>query len=253
MKYIHLLLLLGLLTSCANNNEELSVSQIVDKAIKNAGGERYENAEIDFVFRNIKYKSIRNGGEYQLERKLQDSLGNEVHDILNNEGFKRLMNDSLVKVSDSMKVVYGNSVNSVHYFAQLPFGLNDSAVNKQLIGKDSIAGREYYEVKVTFSENGGGTDHEDEYMYWIDTQNFEVDYLAYNFEENDGGVRFRKAFNHRIIEGIRFVDYENYKYEDIYIPLKSLDSLYEKRELDLLSLIETKSVNVELTPKKDRS
>lgn len=253
MKYISLLLVLVLFASCANNNEKLTVNQIVDKAIENAGGERYKNAEIEFTFRNTKYKSTRNGGEYQLERMMQDSLGNEVHDILNNEGFTRLVNGSIVKVPDSMKVAYGNSVNSVHYFAQLPFGLNDSAVNKELIGKDSIAGREYYEIKVTFSENGGGTDHEDEYMYWIDTQNYEVDYLAYNFEENDGGVRFRKAFNHRIIEGIRFVDYENYKYEDIYIPLKSLDSLYEKRELDLLSLIETKNVKVDLTPKKDRS
>ncbi|MBT8296218.1 MAG: deoxyribose-phosphate aldolase, partial [Gramella sp.] len=124
------------------------------------------------------------------------------------------------------------------------YGLNAEAANKELIGKDTIAGREYYEVKVTFSENGGGTDHEDEYLYWIDIKNFEVDYLAYNFEENGGGVRFRKAFNHRVVEGIRFVDYENYKYKDIHFPLENMDSLFEKRELDLLSVIETKNIKV---------
>ena len=253
MKYISFLLVIILFASCNQNKEELTASDIVNKAIENAGGDRYKNAEIEFTFRNIDYKSNRNGGEYQLERTMTDSLGNNIHDILNNEGFKRLVNDSVVKVPDSMAVAYGNSVNSVHYFAQLPFGLNAPAANKELIGKDSIAGREYYEIMVTFSENGGGTDHEDEYMYWIDTKNYEVDYLAYNFEENDGGVRFRKAFNHRIIEGIRFVDYENYKYEDITVPLKSLDSLYEKRELDLLSLIETKNVKVKLGPDKSRS
>ena len=246
MKYVSLLLFVVLFASCGEENKKLTASEIVNNAIKNAGGERYENAEIDFVFRNIEYKSKREGGKYNYQRRMTDSAGNNIQDVLDNNGFQRFVNDSLKEIPDSLKVAYGNSVNSVHYFVQLPFGLNAEAANKELLGKDSIAGREYYEVKVTFSENGGGTDHEDEYLYWIETKNFEVDYLAYNFEENDGGVRFRKAFNHRIIEGIRFVDYENYKYEDISTPLEKLDSLYEKRELDLLSVIETKDVRVKL-------
>ncbi|WP_026933945.1 DUF6503 family protein [Christiangramia echinicola] len=246
MKYVSLLLFVVLFASCGEDNKKLTANEIVNNAIKNAGGERYENAEIDFVFRNIRYKSKREGGKYNYQRRMTDSAGNNIQDVLDNEGFQRFVNDSLREIPDSLKVAYGNSVNSVHYFVQLPYGLNADAANKELLGKDSIAGREYYEVKVTFSEDGGGTDHEDEYLYWIETENFEVDYLAYNFIENEGGVRFRKAFNHRIIEGIRFVDYENYKYEDISIPLEKLDSLYEKRELDLLSVIETKDVKVKL-------
>ena len=246
MRYIPFFLVLFLVASCSEEKKELTAEEIINKAIENAGGERYKNAEIEFVFRNKDYRSSRAGGKFQLERRFNDSLGNNIQDVLNNDGFDRFVNDSLVQVQDSLKLAYGNSVNSVHYFVQLPFGLNAEAANKELIGKDSISGREYYEVKVTFSENGGGTDHEDEYLYWIDTQNFEVDYLAYNFEVNGGGMRFRKAFNHRIIEGIRFVDYENYKYEDLSTPLKALDSLYEKRELELLSLIETKDIKVNL-------
>lgn len=253
MKYAYFLILLIFFASCEEQREMLTANQIVDRAIENAGGERYKNAEIDFQFRNREYKSRREGGKFRFERKMKDSLGNNIHDILDNDGLQRLVNDTVVQLADSLVVPIGNSVNSVHYFVHLPFGLNAEAANKELIGKDSIAGREYYEVKVTFSENGGGTDHEDEYMYWIDTENYEVDYLAYNFEENGGGVRFRKAFNHRIIEGIRFVDYENYKYENNQVPLKTLDSLYEKRELDLLSLIETKNVKVKLNPEDKRS
>jgi len=199
-------------------------------------------------FRKNEYKSIRQGGKFQLERFIKDSTGNKIRDILNNDGLQRLVNDSVTKLQDSLILPVGNSINSVHYFVHLPFGLNDPAANKELIGKDSIAGREYYEVKVKFAEEGGGTDHEDEYLYWIDTQNFEVDYLAYNFEVNGGGMRFRKAFNHRIIAGIRFVDYENYKYEKLSTPLHKLDSLYEKRELELLSLIETRDVKVNPEP-----
>ena len=129
---------------------------------------------------------------------------------------------------------------------QLPVGLNDAAVNKELMGKDSIDNKEYYEIKVTFDEEGGGEDHEDVYMYWIGTQNYQVDYLAYSFEVNEGGLRFRKAYNPRTIEGIRFVDYENYKMDNLSTSLDTLDDLYESRQLELLSKIETKNIEVEL-------
>ena len=233
-----------LFSSCSEEKKELTANEIIDKAIQNAGGNRYENAEIEFIFRKKEYKSKRQAGKFQLERVGLDSVGNRVRDILTNDGLERQINDTTTKLQDSLILPVGNSINSVHYFVHLPYGLNAPAANKKLIGKDSIAGREYYEIKVQFAEEGGGTDHEDEYLYWIDTQNFEVDYLAYNFDVNGGGIRFRKAFNHRIIEGIRFVDYENYKYEELSTPLHKLDSLYEKRELDLLSLIETKDVKV---------
>lgn len=246
MRYISIIVITILLVSCGQNNRDLTADEIVTKAIENAGGERYKNAEIDFVFRKREYKSKREGGKFQLERIMTDSTGNKVRDVLDNEGLERYVNDRVVQLSDSMKTVYGNSVNSVHYFVQLPFGLNADAANKKLIGKDSIGDREYYEIKVTFSENGGGSDHEDEYLYWIDTENFKVDYLAYNFVTNDGGIRFRKAYNPRVIQGIRFVDYQNYKYEELTTPLSRLDSLYEARELELLSLIETEDVEVNL-------
>ncbi len=244
MRSISFIVCLFLIVSCGNKNEELTAEMIVDKAIEKAGGENYEKAEIDFNFRNRKYRSIREGGKFRLERIMTDSTGNKINDVLDNEGLKRFINDSSVTLNDTLITPIGNSVNSVHYFVQLPYGLNASAASKELVGKDSIGNREYYEVKVTFSENGGGTDHEDEYMYWIDTQTFEVDYLAYNFETNDGGIRFRRAYNPRIIGGIRFVDYENYKYEDLSTPLRKLDSLFEKRELDLVSMIETKDIQV---------
>lgn len=244
MKKIGFLLIAIFFVCCSDEKEDLTAQSIVDKAIASAGGDRYENVEIDFVFRKKAYKSIREGGRYSFQRKMKDSLGNEIQDVLDNDGFKRTVNDSVVKVADSLITPISNSVNSVHYFVHLPYGLNAPAARKQLIGKDSVAGKEYYEVKVTFEENGGGTDHEDEYMYWIDTNNFQVDYLAYNFETNDGGIRFRKAYNPRLIEGIRFVDYENYKYEDLSTPLKQLDSLYSLKQLELLSIIETRDIEV---------
>ncbi|APG59977.1 DUF6503 family protein [Christiangramia salexigens] len=246
MRYLFTVIIAFFLLSCGEEQQEITAGKVVDNAIANAGGEKYKKAEIEFIFRKHQYKSTRNGGEFKLERITSDTTGKITHDILDNEGLRRYVNDSATTLPDSLVAPIGNSINSVHYFVQLPFGLNAEAANKKLIGKDSIAGKEYYEVMVTFSEDGGGTDHEDEYMYWIDTKDFQVDYLAYNFVVNKGGIRFRKAFNPRRVEGIRFVDYENYKYSNLDTPLHKLDSLFQKGELEYLSTIRTEDVKVKI-------
>ncbi len=246
MKYLQILLVLLLLVSCEKGNE--NAQEIVDKAIEKAGGKKYENAEISFEFRNRKYRSIRKGGEFRLERFQQDTLLGAIRDVLDNKGFSRYLGDNLMKLPDSLSTAYTNSVNSVHYFMELPYGLNDPAVNKKLLGKDSIEGRQYYEIKVTFDKKGGGEDHQDEYLYWINTENYTVDFMAYNYETDGGGVRFRKAVNPRYIKGIRFVDYLNYGYNDLNVELSKLDSLYEADQLFKVSSIRNKNIEVNLNP-----
>ena len=247
MKKAILFLSIILFFGCKSEKQELTAEQIVDKAIEAAGGSKYENAQISFRFRDYEYESSRKNGDYSLKRSFRDSLGRNVEDELTNAEFTRKINDSVVQLSASLSGVYSNSVNSVHYFFQLPFGLNSEAVIKEKSGKDSIASKEYHKIKVTFRQEGGGTDYEDTYMYWIGTEDFLVDFLAYNYETNDGGVRFRKAINPRVINGIRVVDYENYKYSDKEIELSKLDSLYEAGKLEKVSEIINENVNISST------
>ena len=237
--------------SCVENKEvktqqkELSAQAIIDKAIAVSCQGNCDHATIEFIFRNRIYKSKRNHGDYLLERFKTDSLA-VIHDVLSNSGLKRYINDSLVVVPDSIAVKIGDGVNSVLYFAQLPYGLNSDAVHKKLLGEDDINGKTYYEIEVTFSEEGGGTDFDDRFVYWIHKENFTVDFLAYRYATNGGGMRFREAYNVRTIKGIRFVDYNNYKPESLEIKLENLDKLFEKGELKLLSKIETEDVKVEI-------
>lgn len=238
-------LLLVFITSCQSDSGELTADKIIEKAIEKAGGERYQNAEMDFIFRKKLYSSKRKGGIYELTRVTTDSLG-EVRDVLNNEGLKRYREGQEVALVDSVATAFGESVNSVHYFVQLPFGLDGEAVNKELIGIDSINDKAYYEIKVTFQQEGGGADHEDIYMYWIEKEDFTVDYLAYRFFVNEGGIRFRVAVNPRVVNGIRFVDYENYKTEELDTQLENLDELYLAGELEKVSQIENEILKVEL-------
>lgn len=243
MKPILVLTFIAFLVSCGQKKTEtLSAQNIVDKAITAAGGERYQHSEVSFMFRDRSYVLERTSGKRILKRITKTDTA-EIMDVRQSDGLQRFVNDSLVVIPDSMAVKYANSINSVHYFAYLPYGLNDAAVNKKYLGEEQLKERMYYKVEVTFDQEGGGDDFEDTYVYWFDKETFKPDYLAYEFHVDGGGMRFREAYNERYINGIRFVDYRNYK------PLQSTTvhetgQLFTKGELELLSAIELKEIEV---------
>ena len=219
-----------------------SAQEIVDRSIEASGGHRYTSSNIAFFFRDMKYVMEQTPEGRTLKRiKITDTT--RVTDIRKHDGFVRQVDGQTVEVPDSMATRYSNSINSVHYFAYLPFGLNDEAVNKELLGEVKIGSRDYYKVRVTFDKLGGGKDYEDIYVYWFDKKTFKPDYLAYEFEVDGGGLRFRKAYNERYVGGIRFVDYENYDVKTGPRP-SQLDSLYKAGALELLSKIELTEITV---------
>lgn len=228
-------------------NKIESAEVIIEKSIEAAGGELFDRSDINFDFRDIHYRALRDQGKFQLERHFKDSLS-EIRDILDNFGFERFRDEEKVHLSDSLTSLYSNSVNSVHYFSVLPYSLDGKAVHKAYLGSKEIKGKDYHKIKVTFSEDGGGDDFEDEFIYWIAKDSFSVDYLAYSFKELDGeiGFRFREAYNIRMSNGLRFADYKNFKPTTPEVNLEKLDDLYIADKLQLLSKIELKNVQVEL-------
>ena len=258
-KYVVIsLLLLGLFSCVQERSPETSdtlmedrnpiskAQQIVDQAIAAHGGSLYDEAAIQFVFRDRLYKRSREAGAYQFERIFlnPEDTSQMVRDILSNSGFSREINEQPVAVVDTMAAKYSNSVNSVLYFAMLPYRLNDPAVIKAYLGETHIQNNPYYKVQVTFHEEGGGKDFEDTFIYWFHRETYKMDYLAYNYETDGGGSRFRAAINPREVEGIRFQDYINYKM-DKTLPLEMADSLFEAGELEELSRIILKAIEVE--------
>lgn len=239
-----LLCALALLVFSCKKEKRLTANEIVNKSIEISGGEIISKSSINFNFRNIHYTAIRNSGDYKLGR---DFIKNDdtIVDVLSNNGFKRVINTEAVKVADSMVSRYSASVNSVHYFSVLPYGLNDKAVNKTYLSKVEIKGKSYHKIKVTFIAEGGGEDFEDVFMYFINENTFKVEYLAYSYEENHGiGLRFREAYNERIINGVRFVDYNNYKPKTKNTSLDNIELLFVNKGLELLSKIELKHITV---------
>ncbi|MFY9243159.1 MAG: DUF6503 family protein, partial [Polaribacter sp.] len=128
----------------------------------------------------------------------------------------------------------------------LPYGLNDKAVRKKLLKPSTIKGKDYYKIEISFSENGGGEDFEDIFIYLIEKDNFLIDYLAYSYHTNGGGKRFRALKEQCSKKGIRFVDYQNYKPENKSIELMYLDAAFENNQLKKVSEIILNNIEVEL-------
>ena len=244
-KSIVFIVVILLVFSC-KNEEKLTAQDIVDKAIEVAGGETYKGSEISFDFRGRTYTSKREAKGTKLIRLTIDSTGKRTKDILAPTYFKRMVNDSVVQVPDSMITRYSNSVNSVHYFAYLPQGLNDKAVNKELLEDVNINEVPYYKLRISFDQEGGGTDFEDIFVYWINKNSFKIDYLAYEFHVDGGGVRMREAYNERYVNGLRFVDYKNYKPAESSVKVEEIDEALKNDGLKLLSKIELENISVKL-------
>ena len=113
------------------------------------------------------------------------------------------------------------------------------------VGKPyKIKGKEYYKIQVTFSEDGGGDDFDDVFIYWFNKETFYLEYLAYKYHTNGGGVRFRDVKKENLVNGIRFVDYNNYKPMDKNIDFNTIDKLYEEGKLKKLSEIVLENIKI---------
>ncbi|MCG1036900.1 DUF6503 family protein [Polaribacter sargassicola] len=244
MKYLSVVFFL-LIISCKPTQKNYTAQEIIDKSIAASGSDKIANAELKFIFRDKEYIANRKAdGSFKLTKKYKDEKVGFVSDILSNKGFKKLINGTPYQLKDSLANIASNAVNSVHYFSVLPYGLNDKAVKKKLLPSVTIKGEEYYKVEVTFSEDGGGEDFEDVFIYWIRKKDFLMDYLAYSYHTNGGGKRFR-AINKEVIKnGIRFVNYDNYKPLNDSIPLIDIDKAFEENQLKKLSEINLEEIEV---------
>ena len=231
-----------ILVSCSNSSH-ISTSQIINKSIKAHGWDQ-EDFSIVFDFRDYQYELKRKNKFYSFQRTTKKE-GNVVKDLMSSKKkLKRFINNKSVELSDSMTNVFSNSLNSVMYFFQLPRPLKDQAVITKYLGLAKIFNEKYWTIKVTFKENGGGKDYQDEFRYWININNGQIDYLAYNYLTEGGGTRFRQAVNKQLNQGFIFQDYINFKPNVKFVSLDSLPILFEAGNLIKVSNIKNKNIRV---------
>ncbi len=214
--------------------------EVVDSAIAVHGGDLYMRSEIAFSFRgkNFTVQMGENSFRYTCKYEVGDKT---FVDSYNNRGeFTRLIDGNEVsEVQGRSEAI--SQVNSVPYFALLPFKLNDPAVVKEYVGEVAIRDQLYNKVKITFQGEGGGKDPDNVFYYWFHKENGTLDYMGYS----KYGNRFREAINQRQVGGIIFNDYINYKSDEQNEPdLANYDQLFQEGKLRELSKIIHEDVTV---------
>ena len=247
IRYSITLLLTSVLFFCGLNQvksqDEARAQAIIDKAIAAHGGDAYDQLSVSFTFRKKQYTIKQNAGQFEYTRTFEDSTG-LVLDVLNNDGFVRSINGSAITLTEKDHRKFTNSLNSVCYFTLLPKGLNDPAVKKSMIGLNKIDGNKYDVVHISFNEEGGGEDHKDEFVYWINKKTSTIDFFAYSYLVNGGGMRFRVAKDQMEVGGVRFQNYVNYKYEGDDATIDSLPFFYVQDKLTKLSEINNEDIKL---------
>lgn len=239
-------LLAAIFYSCTQTSPQVKPPSrgeaIVDSAIAYHGGSLYESLDVSFGFRQKEYHVKRKSGRFEYTNTYRDTLGLRVRK-LTNDGYTETLDGERVELTDKLTAARSASVNSVVYFALLPGMLNTAAANKAYIGKETIEGADFYKVRVTFSEEGGGEDYEDVFLYWFSTDDYAMDYLAYSYLEEEGGSRFRKAYNRRSVNGLVFQDYLNMR-GPAPDSLEFISEIFKSGRLDTLSVIEVDRLRV---------
>lgn len=218
---------------------------IIDQSIAAHGGDAWLGKRISFDFRKFHLVLEQREGQFRYERTYTDSTGTPVKEILTNDSFTRLLNNQPQTLDTAQIGKYSRAVNSVAYFVLLPFKLADPAVRAEVVGESTVDGQVYDKVRVRFRAEGGGKDYGDVFFYWFNRQTHTMDYLAYS----EGGPRFRKAINQKVVGGIRFQDYINYKGEERdTTSVGQYDQRYSAGQLPELSRIEQTNIQVEDLP-----
>lgn len=219
---------------------------LIRRSVERHGGARYQNLDLSFVFRKQNYRAIRKDGRFVYSREFTDDAGSKIKDVLSNEGFYREADGVRSTLTGKDSLAFAESVNSVVYFILQPAFLTDPAVKASYLGTGMLKGETYDKLKITFSQEGGGTDYQDEFVYWIHAEAHTLDYLAYNYLTNGGGARFREGFNFREAGGIRFADYINYKPANDNRAVETFDLLFESGELTEVSRIINEDIQLSL-------
>ena len=240
---------LSLLCISCSNKTKPDAANIIEKTIQQHGGTIYQNSRTDFNFRGTQYTRYYKDGRFRYARSFEDSLKRTVYEAVNNDSTWQTIGGKQQHVADSVMTTIYESINSVIYFGFLPFKLQDLAVHAQYLGTDTLKGKPYHEIEVTFDQAKGGIDHQDRFIYWIHTQAYTLDYLGYYYEVDGGGARFREAYNRRNINGMIIQDYKNYRAEPSSLitrgNIQQFDSLYRAGQLTLVSTVDLNEVSVQ--------
>jgi len=251
-----LCLVLGLAActpSASGPQGDADALELVERVRERHGVHVLDNAEVTFSFRGTPFTVRRDGSKFRYARTVTDDAGRQLEEVVDNTGVHRFVDGAEVELDEAEAGRLMTAVNSVAYFALLPYSLTDSAVRVRALGPDSVGGQAYDRLEATFAQEGGGTDWDDRYVYWLRQPDAIMDYLAYSYavtpgdtSRNETGTRFREVLGTQDVAGVRFQNYRNLTADSIGPrDLERFGELYDAGQTWTISDIILDSIRVQ--------
>ncbi len=228
---------------------------IVSRAIEHHGGDvyRHSETELDLCSKSGCFHVVaRVDGDRFAFTVSGQSGGAQLEVRSSNDALEVSKDGAPLAVDANQEQKYRDWAMARVYFCFLPYRLDDPSVRQQDLGLVDWQGRRLHKVKVTF-EAGTSTDAGDEYVYWFDPESARLEYLAYSYDDNGGGLRFRRSVRHRRIGGLLFFDQENYgvdggSADGPGLSVDSIDDAYARDRMRHVSTVRLESIEVRLLP-----
>ena len=240
MKWLGLVSFFILLSCTAENSAEIIVRKLIDAH----RSEILNNAVTEFDFRDKHFRLERRNGLFHYKRMYSDSANHAIVEGITNDSTYRMVDGQIQLLTAKQKSSIQTSVNSVAYFSLLPLQLLDPAVKLNYLGEVKIDHRSHHKILITFRQEGGGKDFEDEFIYWIDAENFTVSYFAYTFHTDGGGSRFRAVSNFESVDSVLFMHHINFKPADSSFSFHNIDSAFITNRLQKVSEVRLENLKV---------
>lgn len=221
--------------------------EIVDRAIAHHGGETYRaiTTELDVCSKSGCFHVLSRADGDRFDYTVSGRAAGASRAVSSSGGELSVHLDGVAaNLPADQQQRYRDWAMARIYFCFLPYRLNDPGVYKQDLGLVSWDNRRLHRVKVTF-EPGSSTDASDEYMYWFDPETGRLEYFAYTYDDNGGGLRFRRAVGHRRIGGILFFDQENLGVEGPDLSVDAIDEAYVRGTLRSISTVRLENIEVQ--------
>ncbi|MFT2008498.1 DUF6503 family protein [Pontibacter sp. 13R65] len=241
---LYAVLLVSLL--CACDPTEPEVRQLVENTIRVHGQADYKGGVISFRSGEVLYRVLRHHDAFVYSRTFQDANGQRVHDVVQNSGFSRTINEQEEKLSPELNIELAAAVSREIFLALLPYNLNNPSVQQKYEGNFELKGQEYHKVRFTLPAQREIAGEKLELIGWFHKQQHTLDYVGFR-PEKDGAVQFWEAKNPRKIGGIRFQDYTAYSTTD-RISIERLDQAFDLGRLQQQSEIALTEIKTNSLP-----
>lgn len=251
MGYRFLVFLVFTLTlgSCDRQTEtpKLTAKTILNKAIEAHGGQRYDGATITFDLNDYRFKFHKSG--YNYKHQMSSEKDGAYHTATAfNGGMNYRIEDSLVEQNARLQTMIRTRVNNVAYDFYIPYVFTTNDIVLTDLGTEQLRLRNYHKIKVGYKQIEGAEPDLRAYVLWIDTETFEIDFIAKQNDEESGRKQFMAAAYKRKVEGMLFSDFELYQTygRNLQVPIDSLGIAYNIGNMQRRATTKYENIEVDL-------